>query len=156
LQATGVQPGLTDIVQATGISDLADVWRTRKAAVDRALQEATDDVTRTALEARSALLGNTRLSGSFSFRMMYSFELQGSGDCRDPDSFLPGTPTFADPWLVDFWLGGWDADALSGFMKGTLQVDLAGAPSTAQRPSRVTADFPFAPPPTPPRQPRRP
>lgn len=156
LQATGVQPGLTDIAQATGISDLADVWRTRKTALDRALQETTDDVTRTALEARSALLGNTRLSGSFSFRMMYSFELAGSGDCRDPDSFLPETPAFTDSWLVDFWLGGWDADALSGYMKGTLQVELAQAPSPARRPSGVTADFPFAPPPPPPRQPRRP
>ena len=156
LQGTGIQPGLTDIGQATGIFDLADVWRARKAEVDRALQDAADDVARTALEARSALLRNTRLSGSFSFRMIYSFELDGSGDCRDWDTLLPGAPTFADPWLVDCWLGGWDADALSGYMKGTLQVELAGAPSTAQRPSRVTTDLPFAPPPTPPRRPRRP
>ncbi|GAA0501657.1 hypothetical protein Ade02nite_93690 [Paractinoplanes deccanensis] len=149
LKPTGVQPGLTDVVDATGIADLADVWRHRKDQVDEALTHTTDETARTALAERSALLANTRLAAIFPFRMLYSIALTGSGECHDPRALLPGPVTLNRPWLADFWLGGWDADALSGFVKGTLQVVPA---STA----RVAEAEPFAPPPTAPRAPRRP
>jgi hypothetical protein len=148
LKPTGVQPGLTDIVDATGIADLAGVWRARKVKVDDALAAAPDETTRTALASRSALLANTRLAGFFGVRMLYSIALTGGGEIHDPDALLPAPVSLATPWLADLWLGGWDADALSGFLKGTLQIDPAPT-------ARVTAE-PFAPPPSPPRSPRRP
>jgi hypothetical protein len=150
LQATGVQPGLTDILAATGIADLADVWAVRRDEVRQALESATDETTRAALTARGALLGNRGLTGVFGFRMLYSVALAGSGEALDPDRWLPREVALDAPWLADFWLGGWDADALSGFLKGTLRVALSTAPAgRAGRPS-------FSPPPAPPRLPRRP
>jgi len=34
------------------------------------------------------------------------------------------------PWPVSFWVGAWDNDALSGYMKGCLQVPLRHRPSS--------------------------
>jgi hypothetical protein len=152
LQPTGVQPGLTDIADATGITDLADVWRVRKDQVDEALRTAPDETSRTALAARSALLGDARLAAFFPVRMLYSVALAGGGECHDPDGVLPGPAELDAPWTADFWLGGWDADALSGFIKGMLQFGLAGA----TRSRGYGEPDPFAPSPPPPRSPRRP
>jgi hypothetical protein len=157
LQATGVQPGTTDITEATGIADLAAVWRGRKVDVDRMAQETTDEVTRTALTARSRLLGTLAFTRFFGARMLYAISLRGSGGCDDPDSVLPGRADTSVPWLVDAWLGGWDADALSGYLKGSLQVEAAdSAIPAALHAGETTAEVPFAPPPGPPREPRRP
>jgi hypothetical protein len=39
----------------------------------------------------------------------------------DPNNLL-GFPPTSDPWLIDFWMGAWDNDALCGFMQGALYI----------------------------------
>jgi hypothetical protein len=29
------------------------------------------------------------------------------------------------PWNISFWMGGWDGDALCGYVKGTWTIPLA-------------------------------
>jgi hypothetical protein len=158
LQATGVQPGLTDVAEATGIPDLWPVWQRRKVQVDQALAAATDEVTRTALGVRSRMLANRRLTAFFPARMLYSMALSGAGECTDPEGFLPGAADPAPPpWLLDFWLGGWDPDALNGYLKGSLRVELATREALPLlQPGESTAGVAFAPAGRPPRRPMRP
>jgi hypothetical protein len=158
LQPTGIQPGLTDIADATGIEDLWTVWQVRKKQVDDARRDSHDEVEKAALRKRSAALNSKDLASFFTARMLYSIKLKGPAVTSDPDAWLPVPIRDEDPWLVDFWLGGWDPDALSGFMKGTLRVEagpdteaVSGPPAetTAAVPSPVVVDQD-------PRSPRRP
>jgi hypothetical protein len=59
-------------------------------------------------------------------RMMYKFDIRGPVQLEG--DFNP--PIAEDlPWPLSFWVGAWDNDALSGYIKGCLQVPLtlAGA-----------------------------
>ncbi len=46
---------------------------------------------------------------------------------EDPTGILPSPPTLApsDKWRIDFWMGGWDFDALCCYAKGQLQIPLS-------------------------------
>lgn len=152
--STGVQPGLADVAEATGIWDLSVIWRDRLAKVDAALAASDDPVVRAALTKRRETLTNPALARFFPVRMLYSVRLQGRFDCADPGGWLPGRPT-ASPWLVDLWFGGWDADAFCGFVKGVLRLD-AGQPAASALRGPSEPSPAFAPDPRPPRAPRRP
>jgi hypothetical protein len=134
LQASGVQPGVDDIAQATGIWDLQAAWEARRVALERDLQATDDPTTKVALTRRIQMLTAGRLSIFFFSRMLYAFNLQGTAHGSDTDGFLPAPPDSRAPWPVDFWLGGWDADAFCGFMKGAVSIE------TAERGRRRTTD----------------
>jgi hypothetical protein len=47
-----------------------------------------------------------------------------AGTVEGDTSILQGELNLAadTAWRVDFWIGGWDPDALCAFTKGTLQI----------------------------------
>lgn len=51
----------------------------------------------------------------------YQFDIRGPVEIEGD----PGVPIVKDlPWPVSFWMGAWDNDALSGYLKGYLQIPL--------------------------------
>ena len=52
-------------------------------------------------------------------RMMYQFDIRGPVEAKLE---LPVAKDL--PWPLSFWVGAWDNDALSGYMKGCLQIPL--------------------------------
>ena len=77
--------------------------------------------------------------------MRYAYVLASPVELTDPHGWLDGHTDPATPWTVDFWLGGWDADALCGYVRGTVRLppaaDPGRGPSEAparSRPARVT------------------
>ena len=54
-------------------------------------------------------------------RVFYGFDIRGPAQVKGD----PGVTIAEDlPWPVSFWVGAWDNDALSGYMKGCLQIPL--------------------------------
>jgi hypothetical protein len=54
-------------------------------------------------------------------RVFYGFDIRGPVQVKGD----MGVTIAEDlPWPVSFWVGAWDNDALSGYMKGCLQVPL--------------------------------
>ncbi|HEV2999218.1 MAG TPA: hypothetical protein VGW75_00660 [Solirubrobacteraceae bacterium] len=127
LHASGIQPGLSAVADATGIYDLAETWRERSALVRRDLEASTDTVERAALRKRLSVMANPGLARFFGVRMLYAFSLRGRAVVEDPDDRLPERVDPQQPWPVDFWLGGWDTDAFQGFMRGAVGLPLRGA-----------------------------
>jgi hypothetical protein len=49
----------------------------------------------------------------------------------DPGRRLGGRIGTSQPWSIQFWMGGFDVDALTGYVRGTLTVPFApDAPSS--------------------------
>jgi hypothetical protein len=63
-------------------------------------------------------------------RSAYQFDIRGPVQVEGD----PGVVIAEDlPWPVSFWVGAWDNDALSGYMKGFLQVPLKHRASASSR-----------------------
>lgn len=63
-------------------------------------------------------LGVTPLFGGLN----YNYVLDGPWkEVADPKKKLKATVT-EGPWIASFWVGCWDADALCGYIKGTLTL----------------------------------
>ena len=126
MKATGVHlhPGI--IQERTGIFDLYLVWQDRKSQLEADLQTATNEIEKSTLKARIQLLSNSDLARRFFARMLYSVSLTGSLTFNDPNGYLSGKPARntknnkLEDWSLEFWCGGWDADALSGYIEGYL------------------------------------
>jgi len=54
--------------------------------------------------------------------------LVGPADRRTRGRIPPTVNTIGadetQPWPLQFWMGGWDGDALTGYVKGTWQIPL--------------------------------
>ena len=130
LKATGVHLHPGTIQESTGIFDLYLVWQDRKSRLEADLQTATNEIEKSTLKARTKLLSNSGLARRFFARMLYSVSLTGSLTFNDPDEYLSGKPAVNNDinkpkdWSLEFWCGGWDADALSGYIEGYLGFPL--------------------------------
>ena len=58
--------------------------------------------------------------------MKYAFSLQGASTFRDSDGSFIGAPDAKLKWPIEFWLGAWDPDALSGFIREFLGIPMVG------------------------------
>lgn len=108
----------------SGIGDPDTFVARRIAAIEALLGDSHANLTSTqriALEARHAQLrrrGNGPVPLPFGVR--YHNVLEGPWvEVRDPHKKLKAAVDLG-PWIVDLWLGCWDADALCGYLKGTL------------------------------------
>ncbi len=104
------------IGRATAIDDFLAYRRARAEAIESALTETGDPVRAAGLRRRRAALSSVaRLLVS------YRLELGGRGGAGRLDGLPPGPAIdLRAPWPLRFWMGGWDADALCGFVSGTL------------------------------------
>jgi len=59
------------------------------------------------------------------FRMRYDLVLHGPDASAIPAGVLPGMISAAADWKIDFWVGGWDADALCMYLRGRVVIPLA-------------------------------
>jgi hypothetical protein len=109
-------------------SDAAAWRRARKQQLQKDLAAllATDVTATTALRLRIADLdiGGPAI-GTIGVRMRYTMALHGPGSVTDEATVLPGRVDADADWPLDFWVGGWDADALCMFMRGNLSLPLA-------------------------------
>ncbi len=133
LQATGINISPGAIGEATGIYDLGAVWKARSERLQEDLETSNDEIQRAALSARILAMSNSANARFFAARMLYSLALGGQVEVNDPDGWLPGTPTVNPdlPWPLEFWFGGWDPDALCGYMEGYLGIPFADSPAAA-------------------------
>jgi hypothetical protein len=130
LFAGGVEGALAEIREATGIGNLATVWEARVPRLQQDVSTAVEPE-RTAIQERLEFLtGNLAAPGGgasrfFGARLRYSYELTSTPLVQDPDGWLTSSTDGGDPWLAEFWLGGWDADVLCGFCRGQLRLPSA-------------------------------
>ena len=137
----GIERGVNEVSDATGESALAPAWRGRVDALVRDLTTAAEPH-RTGIAERLEFLRTNLAAGErgatrfFLALMRYEYALASPPELTDPDGLLAGHTDPATPWTVHFWLGGWDADALCGYARGT--VRLPGAPDPGRGPTGVT------------------
>lgn len=113
-----------DVIAATGVQDRAAFRAERRARLLEDLAVATSADELAALEKRISQLeftGDIRES-SLHFECKYRFALRGLNSWTDPQNLLGPTPATGAPWQAEFWMGGWDADALCGWVKGHVAI----------------------------------
>jgi hypothetical protein len=111
-----------EVRAATGIPDPAAHRSQRRALLTGDASIETDPIRLAALQQRITELGKAavRLT-SLGFKLSYDFELRGPHMLTDPEGVL-GPIAVTRSWRARFWMGGWDADALSGFTRGVIQI----------------------------------
>jgi hypothetical protein len=135
LQATGINVNPGHIEEVTGIFDLATVWKQRVKRLQSDLEKATDEIEIAAIKSRIESMSDIRVARFFSVRMMFSTSLTGSAIFEVPDNLFPGKPIGlepSEPWTLEFWCGGWDADAQSGHIVGYLGIPILSLEDTTQ------------------------
>ena len=100
---------------------------TRRAALAADLPSTTDAIARQALQQRIEQLTDDPQApdiraDSLRFRVEYDFTLRGPNNWQDPNGILGPAPASSAAWRATFWMGGWDADALCGYVRGRLSV----------------------------------
>jgi hypothetical protein len=122
-----------EISEATGIFDLVKLWEERTNLLNADIIKETDEIKVAALKSRIRILKNTNLDRFFTMKMPYFIHLNGRHLYSDPDNYFPNKPIvktlsfgreISVPWILEFWCGGWDADAQSAFMSGFLNISL--------------------------------
>jgi hypothetical protein len=130
LLAKGVEVAPDIIRDATGIASLQPLWQERIGRLRTAVQSAEAPL-KTAIRERIAFLERNLAVGGgtarfFGVSMRYDYELAAAFTLDDPDQLLPEQPAEDMPWRAQFWLGGWDADVLCGYCRGSLTIPAAG------------------------------
>jgi len=116
-----------EIADATGIMDYLGYRGERKKKLEADLEGADDPVSRAALQRRIADLTESLEKrdirvGILGASLIYRFSIRGPAEVSGDQEVLGGILGTSPPWPIEFWAGGWDADALCGYMRGRLQV----------------------------------
>ena len=111
-----------EVLDAIGVSD-PEAWAKARLRNLRAEEEATSD------EGRRAGVRTRREMdpGLAPVRVTYRFSVGqrgGSGVLEDPGGRISEPLDLLRAWPLEFWMGGWDADGMCGFVKGELRVPL--------------------------------
>jgi hypothetical protein len=124
LQGVQISQSGSTVASATGDWDFASSLRRRRHQLEADRDAARDDLSRAAFGARAECL---RQNGHFltilhGVRLVYAFALSGKSNVSHASRRFTSPPTTAKPWLIEFWLGGWDGDAMTGFVDGWLTI----------------------------------
>jgi hypothetical protein len=119
-----------EVAEATGLLDYVGVRAQRARDLERMLDTTVDPTERLALEKRLQALAADRIMAGqqlaatqfMGMQASYAFPLNGRPHVVDPDGRLGGEIGSSQLWPVAFWLGGYDVDALCGYMRGDLSV----------------------------------
>lgn len=116
------------IAHAAGIVSPGAHRSVRKRLLEADLDRTADPTERAALEKRINELEKADPSNMRMLSMILTqtrrFDLDGKAEIRGADGMLPHPADTSRPWPIEFWMGGWDADALCGFMSGRLAIPL--------------------------------
>jgi hypothetical protein len=117
-----------EVTSAIDVSNPGDFRASRLALVEQDLaqaRESGDEILIAALTKRAAelRLGGLRVN-LLGYQMSYAFSISGPVTVTDPSGDLERRVRRTVPWTVNFWIGGWDADALQAYMRGSLTVPL--------------------------------
>ena len=122
--AQGMEYEPATVGAATGEWDPLGAVKQRLATLQQDLEHEHDEIARTNLEGRIAELKIGIAANPPDRRVLvrnfverFGFPMQGDATATGIDGIDTTTP-----WRVDFWLGGWDPDVLSLYMKGALNV----------------------------------
>ena len=122
-QPVDFQGNSPEVSQVTGIVDRAAYRQERRNLLQADLASEPDPTRRSALQKRIDELGRGSIRvSSLGFRLSYQFDLRGPNEWTDPDRTLGPAPTAGAAWSVRFWMGGWDADALCGYVRGSFEI----------------------------------
>jgi hypothetical protein len=106
------------IGSATGIDDFLGYRLERAGALERELVADPGPVRAAGLRRRGAAL-----TGVARMRVSYALELGARGGAGQVEGPVPSPELdLRAPWPLRFWMGAWDADALCGFVAGTLNL----------------------------------
>ena len=150
-RSLSVQPQSALVAEVTGIVDYAAYRLERRRALEALRAASSDEVERAALALRIRMLakdelmrGNEGLVGLtlpaqqfLGLCGFYAFPIQGVPSVADPEGRLGGVVGTSQPWSVQFWMGGFDVDALTGYMMGSLTVPFFTAPEPAAPPGHA-------------------
>lgn len=114
-----------EVLAVTGIGDPAAFRQRRVQVLTEELAGTDDPAQRELLSGRlaEASLGGIRRS-SLAFQLTYEFEIRGP-NAISATLLAAGTPALPPDgiWRTRFWMGGWDADTLCGYLKGSLIIE---------------------------------
>lgn len=119
-----------EVAEATGLLDYAGVRAQRTRDLEAMLAKTSDPTEKLALEKRLQALAADRIMAGqqlaatqfMGMQASYAFSLNGRPHVDDPDDRLGGDVGRSQVWPLTFWFGGYDVDALCGYMRGTLSV----------------------------------
>ncbi len=126
-----MEPAPDEIREATGIPSLIPLWRQRQTSLQAGVASMPEPQQTGTRERLAFLDSQLRAPGGgvarfFLARLRYDYMLASSVDLTDPSGWLPEAADNSDRgWPVRFWLGGWDADVLCGYARGTVSIDTA-------------------------------
>jgi hypothetical protein len=134
-----VQPGSMIVAEATGITDYVEYRRERRRLLEKRCRESHDETEKAALTIRINDLAKddmaTPTQGLVGLAVpaqqflglcgFYGFLIQGTPIVKDPEHRLGGRIGTSQQWSIKFWMGGFDVDTLTAFVKGTLVVPFA-------------------------------
>jgi hypothetical protein len=136
-----VDPRSAEVAAAIGVFDAPTYFRDRRrwlreriARIGARLAHEANPVEREGLAAQrqsfeSRLYQLEQWDYYMAERLPYqlSWDLACNGE-QDIRGDLGGTAQPGQPWLVRFWLGGWDCDLLIGYMRGSLSMPFRPGP----------------------------
>lgn len=130
LLGQGVEFAPDVIRDATGIPSLVPVWQERVGRL-RADEQSAEEPKKTSIRERIAFLERNLAAGGgtarfFGALIRYDYQLRSAAIVDDPDQLLPERPASGAPWRAQFWMGGWDADVLCGYCRGSLTLPAEG------------------------------
>lgn len=132
--ARGFYTATEKVLAATGIPNPLQSRVERRARLLSDLEEQRDPLRREVLRRRIRELEiaiheqkNERLVVMRAIEE-FSFTMNGDAEISHHLPF-PGRVMVEEPWSIDFWMGGWDPDAMSGYMSGALKIPVEVGPS---------------------------
>ena len=118
------------LVGQTGVGNYDTYFDDRLAFLKDWLERETDPDARALLMRRIGSIeefafdSGTRVGarGFLSMLSTYTMDLNGLASVDDPDDCLGGVVGTQQNWPMEFWLGAYDVDTMTGLMKGTLTL----------------------------------
>lgn len=118
------------VAEATGIMNYEAYRQQRKADLEEMMAQTGNPVERLALQKRidainkdQDMVGVTLAATQFmGLCALYSININGPAEIIDPQTALGGEVGTSQVWPMAFWMGGYDVDALCGYMRGQLAV----------------------------------
>jgi hypothetical protein len=140
-----LQPMMVDrlkIADATGITDPIAYRKQRQGLLQADLRHTNDPVRQAALEKR---IRELEISDprklqviTLSYYNEYRFGMNGPAEVIDPHNLLQGEVDASPDWPIAFWMGGWDSDALCGYVRGMLTIPFPLSGESTYGPARLS------------------